>query len=69
MEPVSSQCCSVAGLDVMDTEGQETPFKYDRKHFTMKMVKHWSRLFRRVKESSTLEILRTQLDMVLNKLL
>lgn len=32
--------------------------------FTVKMVKHW-----RVKESSSLEILRTQLDMVLNKLL
>lgn len=31
------------------------------------MVKHWSRVFRRVKESSSLEMLRTQLDMVLDK--
>lgn len=37
--------------------------------FIVTMVKHRSRLFGRVRKSSSLEILRTQRDMVLNKLL
>lgn len=60
MEPVSSWCCSVTGLE-LDRTGNGHKQKDRKPHlntreniFTVKMVKHRSRLFRRIKESSSL---------------
>jgi len=70
MEPGDSQWWPMTGQEAMGTNWNTGKSVLNRrKIFTVRVIKHWNRLPREVVKSLSLQILKTQLGMVLSNLL